>query len=234
MDRFSIVIQILSAHATSREAKLQIALAELPYIWHHLGAENSSFIRSKLTDSQKMMLRNRERRIKTELEQMSLHRKMVRKRRSNKEFPVVAVVGYTNCGKTSLIKALTNQEKLEPKNKLFATLDVTAHMGRLPSNLQVIYIDTIGFMSDIPTNLIQCFITTLEDAMCAVRYSLFMNLIQLLMNMHFSGFDNSRARCSSHERIGSKRLCGANITQIDVQFRGGKKRITQKCHKCWK
>lgn len=173
MDRFSIVIQILSAHATSREAKLQIALAELPYIWHHLGSENSSFIRSKLTDSQKMMLRNRERRIKTELEQMSLHRKMVRKRRSNKEFPVVAVVGYTNCGKTSLIKALTNQEKLEPKNKLFATLDVTAHMGRLPSNLQVIYIDTIGFMSDIPTNLIQCFITTLEDAMCAVRYSFF-------------------------------------------------------------
>lgn len=173
MDRFSIVIQILSAHATSREAKLQIALAELPYIWHHLGSENSSFIRSKLTDSQKMMLRNRERRIKSELDQISLHRKMIRKRRSNKELPVVAVVGYTNCGKTSLIKALTNQEKLEPKNKLFATLDVTAHMGRLPCNLQVIYIDTIGFMSDIPTNLIKCFITTLEDAMVAVSNSAF-------------------------------------------------------------
>lgn len=169
MDRFSVVIQILSAHATSREAKLQIALAELPYIWHHLGSENSEFIRSQLSDSQKMLLRNRERKIKTELEHIRMHRKMVRRRRSHKEYPVVAVVGYTNAGKTSLIKALTNQEKLEPKNKLFATLDVTAHMGRLPCNLQIIYIDTIGFMSDIPTGLIQCFITTLEDAMNAVR-----------------------------------------------------------------
>lgn len=169
MDRFSVVIQILSAHATSREAKLQIALAELPYIWQHLGSENSEYIRSQLTDSQKMMLRNRERRIKTELEHIRMHRKMVRRRRTNKELPIVAVVGYTNAGKTSLIKALTNQEKLQPQNKLFATLDVTAHMGRLPSNLQILYIDTIGFMSDIPTELIQCFITTLEDAMNAVR-----------------------------------------------------------------
>lgn len=168
MDRFSIVIQILSAHATSREAKLQIALAELPYVWHQLGTEDSAVSRSKLTDSQKMMLRTRERRIKNELEHIRVHRKMVRKRRLNLEYPIVAVVGYTNAGKTSLIKALTNQEKLEPKNKLFATLDVTAHAGRLPCNLQVIYIDTIGFMSDIPTGLIECFITTLEDAMMAV------------------------------------------------------------------
>ncbi|XP_055319397.1 putative GTP-binding protein 6 [Sitodiplosis mosellana] len=167
MDRFSIVIQILSAHATSREAKLQIALAELPYIWHHLGTEDSAVSRSKLTDSQRRMLRTRERRIKNELEHIREHRKMVRKRRLSKEYPIVAVVGYTNAGKTSLIKALTNQDKLEPKNKLFATLDVTAHAGRLPCNLQVIYIDTIGFMSDIPTELIECFITTLEDAMMA-------------------------------------------------------------------
>lgn len=169
MDRFSIVIQILSAHATSREAKLQIALAELPYIWHQLGTEDSGMSRSLLTDAQRVMLRTRERKIKNELEHIRQHRKMVRNRRMNKEMPIVAVVGYTNCGKTSLIKALTGQDKLEPKNKLFATLDVTAHAGRLPCNLQVIYIDTIGFMSDIPTGLIECFITTLEDAMMAVR-----------------------------------------------------------------
>lgn len=168
VDRFSIVIQILSKHATSREAKLQIALAEMPYIWHQLGNENSALMRSQLTDSQKMLLRNRERRIKNELERIRLRRRMVRNRRSNREYPVVAVVGYTNAGKTSLIKALTHQEKIQPKNQLFATLDVTAHSGILPCNLQVIYIDTIGFMSDIPTELIQCFITTLEDAMMAV------------------------------------------------------------------
>lgn len=169
MDRFSVVIQILRAHATSREAKLQIALAELPYVWQHMGTDNSAITRSKLSDSQKRLLRNRERRIKDELDHIREHRKMIRNRRSNKEFPIVAVVGYTNAGKTSLIKALTNQDKLEPKNMLFATLDVTAHAGRLPCNLEVIYIDTIGFMSDIPTDLIQCFITTLEDAMMAVR-----------------------------------------------------------------
>lgn len=168
LDRFSVVIQILRAHATSREAKLQISLAELPYIWHHMGTENSALQRTKLSDSQRMMLRNRERRIKTELEHIRTHRQMVRKRRSQKEYPVVAVVGYTNAGKTSLIKALTNQEKIEPKNKLFATLDITAHEGRLPCNLQVIYIDTIGFMSDIPTGLLECFIITLEDALMAV------------------------------------------------------------------
>lgn len=173
MDRFSIVIQILSAHATSREAKLQIALAELPYIWHHMGSDNSAYIRSKLTDSQKMLLRNRERRIKNELEHIRLNRKMARQRRSKKEFPVVAVVGYTNAGKTSLIKALTNQEKLQPKNHLFATLEVTAHKGRLPCNLPVLYMDTIGFMSDIPTDLLECFITTLEDAMNAVCMNTF-------------------------------------------------------------
>lgn len=175
MDRFSIVIQILKAHATSRDAKLQISLAELPYIWQQLGTDNSQFVRSQLTDSQKMMLRNRERRIKNELKDIRVSRKRVRTWRSNKEIPIVAVVGYTNAGKTSLIKALTNKESLLPQNKLFATLDVTAHEGRLPSNVRVLYIDTIGFMSDIPTGLFQCFITTLEDAMSAVRKYCFFN-----------------------------------------------------------
>lgn len=133
-----------------------------------MGTENSEFIRSHLTDSQKMLLRNRERKIKDELERIKVRRQMARRTREQRECPIVAVVGYTNAGKTSLIKALTNQEKIQPQNKLFATLEITAHPGRLPCNLQVIYIDTIGFMSDIPTELIQCFITTLEDAMMAV------------------------------------------------------------------
>lgn len=90
-----------------------------------MGTTDRALTRSKLTDSQKMMLRNRERKIKMELEHVRTHRKMVRKRRIQKEFPIVAVVGYTNAGKTSLIKALTNQEKIEPKNKLFATLEIT-------------------------------------------------------------------------------------------------------------
>lgn len=92
---------------------------------------------------------------------------MLRNKRKQKNFPIVAVVGYTNAGKTSLIKALTQEESLQPRNQLFATLDVTAHAGLLPSKLKVIYMDTVGFMSDIPTGLIECFVATLEDAMLA-------------------------------------------------------------------
>jgi 50S ribosomal subunit-associated GTPase HflX len=73
-------------------------------------------------------------------------------------------------GKTSLIKALTGERNLEPKDHLFATLDVTAHGGELPSRLKVLYVDTVGFISDIPSHLIESFVATLEDAMLAVSF----------------------------------------------------------------
>lgn len=168
MDRFSVVIQILRLHATSHEAKLQVALAEIPYIWRQLGSQDE-VNRSKLSDSQRLILRNREKHIKTELENVRSHRRTIRKRRMQKKFPIIAVVGYTNAGKTSLIKALTNELTMQPRNQLFATLDITAHGGILPCKLHVIYMDTIGFMSDIPTGLIECFVATLEDAMLAVN-----------------------------------------------------------------
>ena len=76
----------------------------------------------------------------------------------------MAVVGYTNCGKTSLIKALTGDESMSPRDQLFATLDVTVHEAVMPSNLRTLFVDTVGFISDIPTNLIASFSATLEDA----------------------------------------------------------------------
>lgn len=166
MDRFSVVIQILRLHATSRESKLQVALAEIPYIWKQLGDQLKE--RGRLSDGQKLLLRRREKNIKNELEAVRGHRQLMRKRRTVKNFPIIAVVGYTNAGKTALIKALTAEESIQPKNKLFATLDITAHGGVLPCNLDVIFMDTIGFMADIPTALFECFVATLEDAMLAV------------------------------------------------------------------
>ncbi|CAH1730012.1 unnamed protein product [Chironomus riparius] len=168
MDRYSVVVQILRLHAKTTEAKLQVALAEIPYIWSQLRdmeLQGSVGQNLYLTDSQKMMLKKREKRIQIELERLRTHRELLRNKRKQKQYPVIAIVGYTNCGKTSLIKALTDEASLQPKNQLFATLDVTAHAGLLPCRLEVLYMDTVGFMSDIPTALIECFVATLEDAL---------------------------------------------------------------------
>lgn len=146
-------------------------MAEIPYIWQQMRDLDaaSTATRGQLffTDAQKDMLKLRERKIKSELDRVRSQRVLLRKRRTKKNFPIVAVVGYTNAGKTSLIKALTDEESLQPKDQLFATLDVTSHAGLLPCKLNVLFMDTVGFMSDIPTGLIECFVATLEDAMLA-------------------------------------------------------------------
>lgn len=171
MDRYSIVIQILRLHATTTEAKLQVALAEIPYIWGQmrdvemLAGAGMKKQRFYMTDQQKLMLKQREKKIQHELDALRARRELLRNNRRQKQFPVIAVVGYTNAGKTSLIKALTNEASLQPRDQLFATLDVTAHAGRLPCRLEVLYMDTVGFMSDLPTGLIECFVATLEDAL---------------------------------------------------------------------
>ncbi len=168
MDRYSVVVQILRLHATTNEARLQVALAEMPYIWSQMrDLETSHNVGQNLfiTDSQKMMLKKREKNIQQELKNLKVHRELLRNKRKQKKYPVIAVVGYTNCGKTSLIKALTDESSLTPRNQLFATLDVTAHAGFLPCNLEVLYMDTVGFMTDLPTGLIECFTATLEDAL---------------------------------------------------------------------
>lgn len=191
MDRYSVVIQILRLHATSMEAKLQVAMAEIPYIWTQLRDTEGTPIKGgtayTLNDTQKMLLRRRERKLKDKLTDLREHRELLRNKRKQKDFPVVAIVGYTNCGKTSLIKALTNEERLQPRDQLFATLDVTAHAGILPCRLKVIFMDTVGFMSDIPTGLIECFVATLEDAMLAVS-KCFMSVFSGLILINIFAF----------------------------------------------
>lgn len=169
-DRYMIVIQIFKAHAITREAKLQIAIAELPYLWTRCrtieDATNINISKGFL-DSRRMVLMEQEQKLKRALNKLKGHRKLLRNNHERKKFPVVAVVGYTNCGKTTLIKALTDDINLVPRNQLFATLDVTTHEGQLPNKLKVLYIDTIGFISNIPTTLLEPFKVTLEDAMLA-------------------------------------------------------------------
>ncbi|KAL7983769.1 hypothetical protein Chor_000645 [Crotalus horridus] len=113
------------------------------------------------------LLKEKEIKIRKALRKLKKNRGLLRKQRKRCEFPIVSVMGYTNCGKTTLIKALTGDAKLEPRDQLFATLDITAHAGYLPSRLTVLYVDTIGFLSQLPHNLLDSFSATLEDVACS-------------------------------------------------------------------
>ena len=111
------------------------------------------------------VLAEREAKLKQQLQQVKVDRRVTRVKRKKKALPVVAVVGYTNAGKTILIKQLIKEESMEPKDQLFATLDSTVHAGKLPCKM---FLDTISFILDLPHELVESFSATLEDVLLAV------------------------------------------------------------------
>uniref|UniRef100_A0A8C7BBE1 Putative GTP-binding protein 6 n=1 Tax=Neovison vison TaxID=452646 RepID=A0A8C7BBE1_NEOVI len=163
-DRFTVVLHIFRCNARTKEARLQVALAELPLLRYrgrgsrYIMGSGESFVQV-----QQRLLKEKEMKIRKALERLRQKRQLLGRQRRRQEFPVIAVVGYTNCGKTTLIKALTGDDAVQPRDRLFATLDVTAHAGWLPSRMAVIYMDTIGFLSQLPHSLIESFSATLED-----------------------------------------------------------------------
>ena len=175
--RYHLVLQIFFQHARSKEARLQVALAEIPYLKNRLMIEHEhergnkhsgSRLGEQYYDTQRFVLKQLEGRIKKRISQIRDQRQKLRTSRRQSDLPSVAVLGYTNCGKTSLIKSITGDANMEAKDQLFATLDVTCHGVKLPgSNMDTVFIDTVGFISDIPTALIASFSATLEDALSA-------------------------------------------------------------------
>ncbi|XP_041324355.1 putative GTP-binding protein 6, partial [Pyrgilauda ruficollis] len=174
-DRYTVVLHIFRCNARTKEAKLQIALAEIPLLRSNLKNEvsqrdqqrgGSRYIMGSgetFLETQSRVLKERELKIRNALEKLRRKRALLRTQRRKCEFPIVSVMGYTNCGKTTLIKALTGEAGLQPRDQLFATLDITAHAGYLPSHMPVIYVDTIGFLTDLPHNLVESFSATLEE-----------------------------------------------------------------------
>ncbi|XP_056316128.1 putative GTP-binding protein 6 isoform X2 [Danio aesculapii] len=175
LDRYSLVLHIFRCNAKTKEAKLQISLAEIPLFRSRLRNEvanldqqggGSRYIMGSgetLFEMQQRLLKERELKIRSALERLRRKRHLLRSQRKHKDFPIISVMGYTNCGKTTLIKALTGDDGLQPKDQLFATLDVTVHAGQLPCHMTVLYVDTIGFLSQLPHQLIDSFSATLED-----------------------------------------------------------------------
>ncbi|KAM5195835.1 putative GTP-binding protein 6 [Hipposideros larvatus] len=174
-DRFTVVLHIFRCNARTREAWLQVALAELPLLRSNLKNDvarldgrggGSRYIMGSgesFMQVQQRLLKEKEVKIRKALDRLRRKRQLLGRQRRRREFPVVSVVGYTNCGKTTLIRALTGDAAIQPRDQLFATLDVTAHAGSLPSRMTVIYMDTIGFLSQLPHSLIEAFSATLED-----------------------------------------------------------------------
>ena len=176
IDRTGLILEIFGERARTREGQLQVELAALTYqrsrlvrSWTHLERQRGGFGfiggpgESQL-EIDRRLIGVRIIRIKRDLEDVRRTRGLHRKARQRVPYPVVALVGYTNAGKSTLFNRLT-QADVFAKDVLFATLDPTMRAVRLPSGREIILSDTVGFISDLPTDLIAAFRATLEEVL---------------------------------------------------------------------
>lgn len=174
MDRTLIILDIFAARATTSEGKIQVELAQLKYRLSRLTGLGKSMSRlgggigtrgpgEKKLEVDRRLINDRIAQLRHELEDVQRHRDLTRARREKKDVPVVAIVGYTNAGKSTLLNHLTDAAVLE-EDKLFATLDPTTRILELPGQQEVLLTDTVGFIRKLPHHLIEAFKSTLEEA----------------------------------------------------------------------
>lgn len=174
MDRTLIILDIFAARATTREGKIQVELAQLKYRLSRLSGLGKSMSRlgggigtrgpgEKKLEIDRRLINDRIAQLNRELKEVVKHRDITRAKREKNDVPVVAIVGYTNAGKSTLLNHLTDVEVLE-EDKLFATLDPTTRMLELDGHQQVLLTDTVGFIRKLPHHLIEAFKSTLEEA----------------------------------------------------------------------
>lgn len=173
LDRTQIILDIFAQHATSRAGKFQVELAQLAYRQPRLAGQEKVMDRlmggiggrgpgeSRL-ETDRRRIRDRIAFLKKELDNIRRHRAFVRNRRLRNNVPVVALAGYTNAGKSSLLNRLTKSDVLVA-DKLFATLDPAARRMRFPGEREIVLVDTIGFIRNLPFELRQAFQATLEE-----------------------------------------------------------------------
>lgn len=174
MDRTLIILDIFAARASTSEGKIQVELAQLKYRLSRLSGLGRSLSRlgggigtrgpgEKKLEMDRRLINSRVAQLNRELKEVQRHREVNRQQRKRSGLPVVAVVGYTNAGKSTLLNHLTNAEVLE-EDKLFATLDPTTRILELTNNQKVLMTDTVGFIRKLPHHLIDAFRSTLEEA----------------------------------------------------------------------
>ncbi len=178
IDRTGLILEIFGRRASTREGRLQVELAHLAYqksrlvrSWTHLERQRGGFgflggPGETQIETDRRLIQERMARLERDLGEVKRTRALNRTGRDKVPYPTVALVGYTNAGKSSLFNVLTHAEVLA-KDMLFATLDPTTRALALPHGLKVVLSDTVGFISDLPTQLIAAFRATLEDVTAA-------------------------------------------------------------------
>ena len=173
IDRTQLILDIFAQHAISRDGKLQVELAQLRYVLPRLAQRDTSLSRlaggigargpgeTKL-EVDRRRVRDRIARLERDLSKLHRQRENRRARRTRRGLPVLSIVGYTNAGKSTLLRALTKKE-VQIGDKMFATLDPASRRLRFPRDREVIVTDTVGFIRDLPRDLMVAFRATLEE-----------------------------------------------------------------------
>ncbi len=192
IDRTALILEIFGERAQTKEGKLQVELAHLTYqrsrlvrSWTHLERQRGGggFLGGpgeKQIELDRRIIDNKILKLKKELEKVKLTRSIQRQARSRVPYPIVTFVGYTNAGKSTLFNLLTSGSVLA-KDMLFATLDTAMGKIKLPSGREIILSDTVGFISDLPHELIMAFRATLEEVLQA----------DLIVHVRDAAFENS-------------------------------------------
>ena len=174
MHRTQIILDIFAPHASTKEGKIQVELAQLKYRSARLVGLRSSLSRlgggigtrgpgEKKLEMDRRLIKDRIAQLNKELQNVKQSREISRQQRSRNRMPIAAIVGYTNAGKSTLLNKLTDANVLE-EDKLFATLDPTTRNLRLSSGQEILLTDTVGFIRKLPHHLIEAFRSTLEEA----------------------------------------------------------------------
>jgi GTPase len=173
IDRTQLILDIFSRRAHSREGKIQVELAQLRYLLPRLSGKGAQLSRlgggigtrgpgeTKL-ETDRRRIRDRITRLEHEIEHFARHQDQRRARRGRRGLPVVSLVGYTNAGKSTLLNVLTDSH-VSAESRVFETLDTTSRKLRFPQDREVIITDTVGFIRDLPKELVGAFRTTLEE-----------------------------------------------------------------------
>lgn len=173
VDRTQLILDIFAQRAQTREGKIQVEMAQLKYLLPRLGVKDDAL--SRLTggigtrgpgettlEINRRRTKDRISNLDKELKTLGKRRDQRRARRTRKQMPTISIVGYTNAGKSTLLNALTHSSVFV-ENKLFATLDPTSRRLRFPRDFEVIITDTVGFIRDLPKDLMEAFSATLEE-----------------------------------------------------------------------